>query len=184
MKTIGLISDTHIRAGSKRQLPERVFEAFAGVDFILHGGDVTGDSVITDLQTIAPVFGVHGNNDDWDVLDKWPATRFLTIEKCDIGLVHGHLPRGSRAPALSVPGNTQTAGNALSHFLDDNGAPTADCVIFGHSHRPIIFWHEVANRKILLFNPGSPTDRRYAPQYGLGILRVEGATLSPELILW
>lgn len=183
MKTIGIISDTHLRSGGKRQLPTRVFEAFAGVDFILHGGDLTDVNVLLDLEAIAPTFGVHGNNDGWDALDKLPATRFLTIEGCNLGLVHGHVPAGSRAPSLNAPGNTQTAGNALSHFLD-NGVPTADCVIFGHSHRPIIFWHEVGGRKILLFNPGSPTDRRYSPHFGLGILRVDGTTLDPELILW
>ena len=46
------------------------------------------------------------------------------------------------------------------------------------------FLHEVAGRKILLFNPGSPTDRRYAPHYGLGILRIDGTQLDPELITW
>ena len=183
MTTIGIISDTHIRTGGTRQLPAKVFEVFKDVDFILHGGDVTSEDVISDLQTIAPVFGVHGNNDDWNVLDKWPATRFLTIEKCNIGLVHGHLSKG-RATPLEIAGNRETSGNALSNFLDENGAPTADCIIFGHSHRPVIFWHEIAGRKILLFNPGSPTDRRYAPQFGLGLLRVDGALLEPELILW
>lgn len=183
MKTIGIISDTHIRTGGKRQLPEKVFDTFEGVDFILHGGDVTDESVITDLETIAPVWGVHGNNDDWNVLDKWPATRFLTIEECKIGLVHGHLSRG-RSKALDIAGNRDTSGNALSHFLDESGVPTVDCVIFGHSHRPIIHWHEIGEQKILLFNPGSPTDRRYAPQFGLGLLRVNGEELTPELILW
>ena len=183
MKTIGIISDTHIRPGSARQMPARVFDDFAGVDFILHGGDLTDVSVLSDLETIAPTFGVHGNNDDWGVLDKLPATRFLTVEGCNLGLVHGHVPRGPRAPALNVPGNTHTAGNALSHFLD-NGVPTVDCVIFGHSHLPVIFWHEIAGRNVLLFNPGSPTDRRYSPHFGLGLLRVDGTRLDSELILW
>jgi putative phosphoesterase len=183
MKTIGIISDTHIRAGGRRQLPQKVFEVFAGVDFILHGGDVTDESVITDLEAIAPLYGVHGNNDGWGVLDKWPATQFSTVEECAIGLVHGHLAKGRSAP-LDIPGNRETAGHALSHFLDESGAPTADCVIFGHSHRPAIHWHEVKGRKILLFNPGSPTDRRYAPQFGLGLLHVDNHQLKPELILW
>lgn len=183
MRTIGIISDTHIRAGGKRQLPARVFDVFKDVDFILHGGDVTDDSVISDLETLAPTFGVHGNNDDWSVLERWPATRFLTIEGCNIGLVHGHLAKGRSTP-LDIAGNRETAGHALSHFLDESGAPTADCIIFGHSHRPVIFWHEVAGRKILLFNPGSPTDRRYAPQFGLGLLRIDNNELKPELILW
>jgi putative phosphoesterase len=183
MTTIGIISDTHIRPGGSRQLPARVFEVFQGVDFILHGGDLTSINVLLDLEAIAPAFGVQGNNDDWGAISKLPATRSLTVEGCNIGMVHGHVPAGARAPRLEIPGNTQTAGNALSHFLDQ-GVPTADCVVFGHSHRPVIHWHEVEGCKILLFNPGSPTDRRYAPQYGLGLLRVTGTHLEPELITW
>ncbi len=79
------------------------------MDFILHGGDVTDDNVISDLETIAPTFGVHGNNDDWNVLEKWPATRFLTSEKCNIGLVHGHLAKG-RAKPLEIAGQPRNCG--------------------------------------------------------------------------
>jgi putative phosphoesterase len=183
MKTIGIISDTHTRPGSTRQIPRRVFEAFEDVDFILHAGDLTHLHVLLDLEAIAPTFGVQGNNDDWGVLDKLPVSRLLTVENCNIGLVHGHVPHGARASRLDIAGNTQTAGNALSHFLD-NGVPTVDCVIFGHSHYPVIYWHEIGDRKVLLFNPGSPNDRRYGPHYGIGILRVDGKELSPELILW
>ena len=75
MTTIGIISDTHIRAGGKRQFPARVFETFEGMDFILHGGDLTDEMVLADLEVLAPTFGVRGNNDGWIPLSRLPLTR-------------------------------------------------------------------------------------------------------------
>ena len=63
---IGLISDTHV--GAKRDsLPERVFELFHGVDLIVHAGDITQKKVLDELDTIAPVVAVLGNNDKLDL---------------------------------------------------------------------------------------------------------------------
>jgi predicted phosphodiesterase len=58
--TIGLISDTHglLRPG--------VHDALAGVDLILHAGDVGSDDVLRELAIIAPVRAVHGNPDPVD----------------------------------------------------------------------------------------------------------------------
>ena len=57
---IGLISDTH------GQVRADVHRALAGVDFILHAGDVCGDEVLMELELIAPVVAVYGNCDDRD----------------------------------------------------------------------------------------------------------------------
>jgi predicted phosphodiesterase len=54
---VGLISDTH---GLLR--PE-VFPALAGVELILHAGDVGGEDVLAELAAIAPVRAVYGNTD-------------------------------------------------------------------------------------------------------------------------
>ena len=55
---IGLISDTH---GLLR--PE-IARVFAGVDRILHAGDVGKSAVLDGLEKIAPVAAVFGNVDD------------------------------------------------------------------------------------------------------------------------
>ena len=57
MKTIGIISDTH---GS---LDPRAYAALFGVDLIIHAGDIGGPPVLNELETIAPVVAVLGNND-------------------------------------------------------------------------------------------------------------------------
>jgi len=55
---IGLISDTH------GYLDPRVERIFAGVDHILHAGDIVSPIIILELGFIAPVTAVLGNNDD------------------------------------------------------------------------------------------------------------------------
>jgi uncharacterized protein len=58
--------------------------------------------------------------------------------------------------------------------------PNADAIVFGHSHIPV---HERAEDGFQLFNPGSPTDRRRAPEHTMGIARVERGALTFELIV-
>ena len=54
---IGLISDTHGR------LHEGVHDAFKGVDYIIHAGDIGAPSILWELESIAPTMAVLGNND-------------------------------------------------------------------------------------------------------------------------
>ncbi len=60
---IGILSDTH---GS---VPGALFDAFAGVDCILHAGDIGDKMVLADLETIAPTVPVRGNIDEFDIAD-------------------------------------------------------------------------------------------------------------------
>lgn len=180
MTTIGVISDTHIKIGGKKQIPPEVFAAFAGVDLILHAGDLNILDVVTELETIAPVVAVYGNNCDWNTVHKLAQTREMQIENAKIGLTHGDIGLNARGEPIYTMG---TRWAALSHF------PDADCVVFGHSHRPLIDWIEVADkngktRPILLFNPGSALKKRGAPHHSCGILKVDGHTIEPQLITW
>jgi putative phosphoesterase len=71
---IGVISDTHGKV-----LPE-VFDAFKGVSLIFHAGDVGGDAVLAELETIARVIAVRGNVDVDLAPPLFPDTRRLTLE--------------------------------------------------------------------------------------------------------
>jgi putative phosphoesterase len=148
---IGVISDTHIRS-SARLLPKIVFEVFEGVDMILHAGDILIDEVIIELEAIAPVYAVAGNNDGYDMLDKYGTRKIITANGKRIGLTHG-------------TGRGGTCMNAYVEFSKDN----VDCVVYGHSHKP----HNEIIEGILFFNPGSPTSKRFEPRYSLGILHVD-----------
>jgi putative phosphoesterase len=143
---IGIISDTHIRSSAKL-LPNIVYEVFDGVDMILHAGDILIDEVIIELETIAPVYAVAGNNDGYDMLCKYGSRRVLEIEGKRIGLAH-RIGRGQ-----------------TYEFEKDN----VDCVVYGHSHKP---QNEVIDG-VLFFNPGSPLARRFEPRYSIGILYVD-----------
>lgn len=173
MTTIGVISDTHIKVGGKRKLPSQVFETFKNVDLILHAGDLNIYQVIRDLEKIAPVVAVYGNNDDEEVLQRLSQTREIKVEGISIGLTHGDIGSGDTCPAI-----------ALSHF------PTADCVVFGHTHTPRIEWKTIAatnengSREVLVFNPGSATKKRRAPHHSCGLLHIEGRHIDAEIFSW
>ena len=68
-RKIGIISDTHIP--HFKRLPEAVWHYFAGVELIIHAGDLSVLSVIDELETIAPVVAVQGNIEE----DEIPGTR-------------------------------------------------------------------------------------------------------------
>ncbi len=161
MIKIGVISDTHIpRKGSK--LPDFLMERLSGVDMIIHAGDICKDYVIYELEEIAPVIAVLGNNDDEYLEKLLPLKRILTVEDISIGIIHGHNYSGTAAV------------NAERAFRNDK----VDCVVFGHSHIPV-------NKNIdgkLYFNPGSAMDKRRLEKCSFGILQVDGKSISGEII--
>lgn len=155
---IGVISDTHIRSLDKT-IPNEVFEIFEGVDLILHAGDILIEEVLIQLQAVAPVIAVAGNNDSYEIYKKYGTRRLIEAEGKKIGLTHG-MSRG------------KTYMSAYAEFLNDN----VDCIVYGHSH---ISHNEIINN-ILFFNPGSATRRRTQPRHSVGILYV-GDKITGEI---
>lgn len=147
---IGVISDTHIKNPAK-MLPNEVFEIFDGVDLILHAGDLLIEEVLIQLEAIAPVIAVAGNNDDYQLVKKYGTRRLIEVGGKRIGLTHG-MSRG------------KTYMSAYAEFLEDN----VDCIVYGHSHIP----HNELINNILFFNPGSATQRRFQPQHSVGVLYI------------
>jgi len=182
MQRIGVISDTHLKDIHSHRLPDAVYHAFVSMDIILHAGDINALWVIEELQKMAPVQAVLGNTDDPKVLLDIPLSRRVAVEDSVIGLTHGHTLREPRLkPILQASGNTQTAANALSHFQFEEDV---NCIVFGHSHFPLLLWHEFAGRKVLLLNPGSATQKRAAPNCGCAVVTVDESRLNAELISW
>src|SRR5215470_15183948 len=60
---IGLIADTHGRRDDGSDLPDAVLQAFAGVDLIVHCGDIGNPGILNRLETVAPVLAVPGEID-------------------------------------------------------------------------------------------------------------------------
>ena len=158
---IGVLSDTHLPMRA-RSLPAILFEAFEGVEAILHAGDLACEEVLIELGALAPVYAVRGNVDPPELWSRLPLDRVLTFAGLKVGLTHGHGTSGS------------TPERALRRFAAD----TVACVVFGHSHDPLC----ERRGDVLLFNPGSPTDRRRQPQHSYGILTIENGRIDGEII--
>ena len=146
---IGVVADTHCPEFAPR-LPERLFEVLAGVDLILHAGDVNGSQTLADLGRIAPVEAVRGDHDG--ALESLPFSRELVIERRRIVVVHGNRSRWLEEPQTFLW--TVSLGHYHPHHKLPAGLrarfPDADVIVFGHTHRPLI------DRKgdQLVFNPG------------------------------
>jgi uncharacterized protein len=160
-RTIGIISDTHIP--HFKGLPDAVWQHFAGVELIIHAGDLSVLPVISELETIAPVVAVQGNIEEDEVRLKLPVKREIVVGRCRIGIVHILGEAHNRAKV------------ARQEF------PTARCVVFGHSHIP---WNEEQGGQ-LLFNPGSATDRRRQPRCSIGLLHIDDQAQNVQgEIIW
>ncbi|RDU36466.1 YfcE family phosphodiesterase [Neobacillus piezotolerans] len=146
---IVVLSDTHMPKRAKA-LPEALIPDLKSADLILHAGDWQEIEVYTMLAAFSKVEGVHGNVDSPEVKKLFPEKKIIQAGKFRIGLVHGH---GS--------GKT-TEKRAVEAFKGEN----VDCIIFGHSHIPV----HIIRDGIVLFNPGSATDKRRQQQFSYGIL--------------
>lgn len=156
-----VLSDTHVRRGGSRRLPDTAYAELGSADLVLHAGDVVCADLLDELAGFAPVYAVLGNNDLDPGLSYLPHTRVVEVEGVRVGMVHDSGPAAGRA------------GRMRRLF------PDADVVVFGHSHIP---WNEPGLDGQLLFNPGSPTDRRSQPAHTLGILSVHATTLSAHIL--
>jgi putative phosphoesterase len=139
---IGVISDTH---GLLR--PE-VFEAFRGVDHILHSGDIGGEEVLRDLAAIAPVTACAGNVDDFRC---GPAGETARAELGGLRFLLVHILDRPQRPRPEV--------------LDEMRRAPADVVLFGHSHLP----HDEHLGGVWYFNPASAGPRRFDYPVSVGV---------------
>jgi uncharacterized protein len=140
-------------------LPEECLRELERADLILHGGDVVAASALRELEALAPVEAVYGNMDEQALQGSLPERRVVEVEGLRIGLVHIAGPRAGRDERLA------------SWF------PGCAAVVYGHTHVPQLDRH----RGVWILNPGSPTERRRAPQRSMLVLEVE-RTIEPELV--
>lgn len=152
MPRLGVVADTHCPEFLDR-LPAGLARTLAGVDLILHAGDVggvRGGETLRELERIAPVVAVRGDHDG--DLQELPTTREFLVGGTRVGLVHGSHSHLYEEP-LTFLG---TISLGLVQPLPGHAAwlraqfPNADLVISGHTHRPMFD----ATARPVLFNPG------------------------------
>jgi len=147
--TLGLISDTH------GLLRDEALALLAGVDHIVHAGDIGDASILDRLATLAPVSAIRGNNDDAPWAEHLPATLLLTLGGILIHVLHN-----------------------VADLAIDPGVLGVRAVISGHSHKPAIEQRE----GVLFVNPGSAGKRRFSLPLSVGLLVIHGTQIAPSIL--
>ena len=149
---IGVISDTH------NFLDPKIHELFAGVDHILHAGDIGNATIISELEEIAPVTAVYGNTDTG-----------LPFKETEI------IELGTRKFLIHHIVNPHALGDRVKERI---ARAQPRVVVFGHTHRT--FCETIGG--VLYFNPGSAGK----PKFGLGctvaILHCDAKEIRHEFI--
>ncbi len=145
---IGIISDTHglLRPEARARL--------AGVDHIIHAGDIGRPEVIAGLRELAPTTAIRGNVDKGRWADDHPHTEWLTLGGRSIYVLHN-----------------------LNELDLDPAAAGIDMVVSGHSHQPKI---ETVDG-VLYLNPGSAGPRRFTLPIALATLELTADALRPRI---
>ncbi len=150
MLKLGIISDTH------NFLDPRIARLFAGVDHILHGGDVGLPSIVLALETIAPVTVVLGNTDDSTL--GYRLTEVVELGRRKFLVQHIVNPR------------------CLTDDLRDRiSREQPDVVVFGHTHKP--FCESIDG--VLYFNPGYAGKSRFGMERSVAILNCDNSEIIP-----
>lgn len=139
MKRIALISDTH------NLLRPEVLDGIAGVESIVHMGDVCRPDILDGLRAVAPLHAVvRGNGDFGAWAQALPRTLAIDLFGASAYLVHD-----------------------LSHLDIDPGAAGLQLVLYGHSHVP----KDETRDGVRYVNPGSCGPRRFDLPISYAILR-------------
>ena len=163
---IGLLSDTHIPEAESK-LPQKVLEAFRGVDLILHAGDIYELKVLDELESIAPVLAALGDDDYARVGKRVKSKHILELEGQTLWLMH-------ISPLISY---TRSWLKPPPKEPKPDGIP--DIIISGHEHRTIVERSE----GILHINPGSPTLLNYKKGLGtIGILELNSGKAKVHIV--
>ncbi|HUR92796.1 MAG TPA: metallophosphoesterase family protein [Gemmatimonadaceae bacterium] len=148
---IGLISDTH------GLLRPDVHDALTGVDLILHAGDVGGEEILQELQTIAPTFAVHGNTDA-------PAPYLEAEIIREIGGLSIHVSHGHEV-------GRPTPERLLARY-------SQDIVVYGHTHKQLLLEWEGR----IVVNPGAAGQRRFDLPPSVARLRIAAGAAGVSFV--
>lgn len=143
---IGVISDTH------GKLRPQVFEVFADVDHILHGGDVGAMDILTELEALAPVTAVYGNTDGSEIRARCPQIAQMQLDGFIVVITHGD-QFGSPSPRVVR-----------------DAFPDAEIIVYGHTHQPRL---ELVDQTVTVMNPGAAGPPRFGIPPSVGILELE-----------
>ncbi|WP_315805696.1 metallophosphoesterase family protein [Bradyrhizobium sp. SZCCHNS3002] len=148
MLKVGIISDTH------RLLRPEAVRRLAGVDHIIHAGDIGRPDIVEQLRSIAPVTAIRGNIDTADWANAYPATETIRLGTRAVHVVHD-----------------------VHDLAIDPATACIDIIVSGHSHRAGVETRD----GVLYLNPGSAGPRRFRLPITLATLDISSASLSPVI---
>ena len=148
---IGILSDTH------DLLRPEVTETLRGCDYILHAGDISRPGILEELDKIAPVTAVRGNNDWGEWAENLPLRLDLALGGLRICMAHRK---------WDLP-------EELSRY---------DLAVYGHSHEYACEWLESEGKRTLLLNPGSCGIARFGKDVTIALLHVKADGFHAERI--
>lgn len=161
MDGVLVLADTHLSAHRADALPIEVWDAARKATAILHAGDVVCPQLLDALGQLAPLHAVLGNNDLGHL--ELPERLEVELSGVAVAMVHDSGARIGREARMQ------------------RWFPTATVVIFGHSHDPLNARSPAGQ---LLFNPGSPTQRRRQPACSYGWLRLDQGRVLDHEVRW
>lgn len=155
---IVVLSDTHLNRVTDEF--RRICDLYCDkADLVIHLGDWTSGSVLNYMEQY-PLEAVAGNMDDYDILDRLPQKKVVSVGDYRLGIIHGW-------------GSARDMRSRISKEFSG-----VDAVLFGHTHQPF----QCEENGIFWFNPGSVFMGRGNYSRSLGILHIEDA-LRGEIIL-
>ncbi|MHB8840594.1 MAG: metallophosphoesterase family protein [Candidatus Aquicultor sp.] len=157
-----VISDTHAKWQEDIKALQRILEPFLDeVDVIIHAGDSVSQLFVDYIKGLKPTYIVAGNMDSTDVANRLPKSLVFELGGYRIGVTHG--------------GGTKTGlkGRVFDVFKDER----VDMIIFGHSHEAYLGKLD----GIIMLNPGSPTDTRFADRNTVALVTADGG-LTAEIV--
>lgn len=150
------MSDTH------GYMPLKAVEALEGCDHILHAGDVGTLSILNELETIAPVTAVQGNN-DYPLAHMLKQHELVELEGVRFLITH----------------RLEDMEYLLSHWQAHKPLPHVG--IYGHTHVPRDFIFKLGGLRMM--NPGSLYGPRGGSTKSLLLLEVtRGALLEATAV--
>lgn len=153
---IGVISDTH------GLFDPSIIRHFAGVEHILHAGDIGRGDVLARLEQIAPVTAVSGNVDGFDA-SGIPMEQTVELAGHRIAIYH----------RLYEGGRLTREGMAMLARIRPS------LCVYGHTHQPKAEWRD----GVLLFNPGSAGPKRFRLPRAVGLLLFQNGSIETQHIM-
>ena len=146
---IVVISDTHIPRVA-HDIPPQIYSDIETCDAIINAGDFVEEALLDKLNILRKTYAVCGNMDTDNLRRRLKQKEVIKFGKFKVGIIHGY----------GAPRDIEET--VMKEFTE------VDAIVFGHSHSAT----NVLKSGILLFNPGSPTDKIFAKSNSYGILEI------------